>query len=691
MKGHASAVRTTAVLLVLFLASPPAGAEEGMWTFDNPPLKALSAKYGFEPDAKWLEHVRLSAVRFMDGGSGSFVSAHGLVLTNHHVAVGQLQKMSRAGRDYVKTGFYAARPKDEIKCPDLELNVLDNMNDVTAKVLAAARGKRGEAAIKARRAERARLAEEAKKKTGLECEVISLYQGGEYWLYCYRKYTDVRLVFAPERQAAYFGGDHDNFTYPRHDLDFALFRVWQDGKPLQPQHYLRFNRRGAARGELVFVVGHPGRTQRLYTVKQLEFDRDHGFPLRLEFFETTIAALEKYSQRGPEQRRRALVRIFAFNNAKKAYGGMYQAIKAPGFMERFGKTEQRFRQRVASRKEWQRQYGSAWDEIATTLDKYEAELTRRSLHNLWGASLAGKAITIVKLVGELQKPDAERLDGFHQAQLDRLRFNLFSPAPVYPDFEAVTLEVALRFALKHLPADDPFAKVLGELGDPRQAAERLCRQSKLKDPAFRKQLVQGGPTAVAKCSDPLIVLARKLVPILVADEHWRKQTVDAVITPASERIGQARFAAFGKDVYPDATFSLRLSYGTVRGYPMNGTLAPYQTTLYGLFDRSLGFDRQGEWSLPERFWQRRNHLDLATPVNFVCDCDIIGGNSGSPVINRRAELVGLVFDGNIESLAGRYFFDDTVNRTVSVHSAYIIEALRKLYDAGDLADELEMP
>ncbi|RME26980.1 MAG: S46 family peptidase [Deltaproteobacteria bacterium] len=633
--------------------------------------------------------MRLSAVRFMDGGSGSFVGPHGLVLTNHHVAVGQLQKMSRSGRDYVSTGFYAPRPEDEIKCPDLELNVLDSMEEVTDKIEEAARGKSGEEAIKARRAASARIAKDAKKRTGLECEVINLYHGGEYWLYCYRKYTDVRLVFAPERQAAYFGGDHDNFTYPRHDLDFALFRVWKDGKPLKPEHYLSFNIKGAARGELVFVVGHPGRTQRLTTTRELEFDRDHSFPLRLEFFERTLAALREYSKRGPEQKRRALVRIFGFENAKKAYQGMYRTIKDPAFMRRRAEAEREFRKKVESRPEWKKKYARAWDDIAGVLERHGKEMLRRSMHNLWASSLAGKAITIVKLVGELEKPDADRLDGFHDAQLDRLKFNLFSPAPVYPDFEAVTLEVAIRFALDHLPADDPFARVLSSLGDPREAAERLCSRTKLVDPEFRKKLVEGGRKAVENCTDPLIVLARKLVPVMVEDEHWRKANVEAITVPAHEMIGQARFAVYGKDTYPDATFSLRMSYGTVRGYPMNGTLAPYKTTLYGLYDRALGFDRQGEWALPDRFWERMDRLDLSTPVNFVCDCDIIGGNSGSPVINRKAEVVGLVFDGNIESLAGRYFFDQTANRTVAVHTAYIIEALRKLYDAADLADELE--
>ncbi|NOZ87549.1 MAG: S46 family peptidase, partial [Deltaproteobacteria bacterium] len=676
-------------IIAAMLFSGSIVAEEGMWTFDNPPLKALSKKYGFVPDAKWLEHVRLSVVRFRDGGSGSFVSPNGLVLTNHHVAVGQLQKMSDKKHDYVKKGFYARVYKDEIKCPDLELNKLESMKEVTSRIMSVAKGKTGEDAIKARRAEQARISKEAEDKTGLECEVVDFYQGGEYWLYCYKKYTDVRLVFAPERQAAYFGGDHDNFTYPRYDLDFSLFRVYENGKPIHPKHYLKWNTRGAKKGELVFIVGHPGRTQRLYTTEELEMDRDESFPLKIDYFNRSIRAMEDYSKRGKEEKRRALVRIFYLRNSKKAYGGMYKTIKDPSFMKRRRKAESAFRNAVYSNPKLRETYGDPWADISRVLKKNKGEITRRVLHHLWGSNLASKAITIVKLVGELEKPDSQRLDGFHDSQLARVKFELFSPAPLYRDLEAVTLETSLEFAKAHLPKGDPFLQVIDGLGDIEKAATELTSGTRLVDPAFRRKLVKGGTKAVEECKDPLIVLARKLVPIMVADEHWTKRNVESVITPAREKIGRARFAVYGKDTYPDATFTLRMTYGTVRGYPMNGTLAPYKTTLYGLFDRALGFDKLGEWSLPARFWKKRKRLDLSTPVNFVSDCDIIGGNSGSPVIDRKARLVGLVFDGNIESLAGRYFFDPTANRAVSVHSAYIIEALKKLYGARKLVKELE--
>ncbi|MBW1809382.1 MAG: S46 family peptidase [Deltaproteobacteria bacterium] len=693
--GHRSKKLTYLSCLALgmiFLAGSSSRAEEGMWTFDNLPSEALSKKYNFTPAQEWLDHLQASSVRFMDGGSGSFVSPFGLVVTNHHVAIGQLQKMSTAKKDYVKDGFYAKEPKDEIKCPDLELNVLVSTQDVTAKVLAVVKkGMSEEAALKARKAERARLEKEAKQKTGLQSDIVSLYHGGEYWMYAYKKYTDVRLVMAPERQAAFFGGDSDNFTYPRYDLDMAFFRVYENDKPLRNEHHLKWSTNGAARGELVFVTGHPGKTDRLFTVAQLAFQRDIVFPLTLGFIDRTIAALHEYAKLGTEPKRRALTRIFGFSNAKKAYDGMFLSLNDEQFMELRSKAEKEFRIKIASKPEWKKAYAGAWERIENVLKKHGTEIRRRVYLRILGSNLANKAITIVKLVHEVKKSDADRLDGYHDSELERLKFRLFSPAPIYPDLEAVNLETGFRLSLDKLGKNDSFAKILLELGDPKAASEKLTKATKLGDPEFRKKLVEGGVAAVEKSDDPMIVLARKIVPIIVENEKWQKKHIESVFTPANERIAKARFAIHGKNAYPDATFSLRITFGTVRGYPMNGTRAPFQTTLYGLYDRALGFENQGDWLLPERFWQRKNKLKLSTPVNFVSDCDIIGGNSGSPVLNTKGEFVGLVFDGNIESLAGRFFFDQSVNRTVSVHSSYIIEALRKLYDANDLADEIVTP
>ncbi len=691
-------IRLRRILAFTFLVSMAllglrslAPGEEGMWTFDNPPLKLLKDKYGFTPTQEWLDHVRLSSVRFNDGGSGSFISPNGLVMTNHHVGIGQLQKLSTAERDYVATGFAAATPAEEVKCADLELNVLISMENVTSRVMASVKpGQAPEQALKAKEAAIAGLESESLKKTGLRSDVVSLYQGGEYWLYRYKKYTDVRMVFAPERQAAYFGGDYDNFTYPRHDLDMTFFRVYENGKPAKTEHYFRWNAKGAQDKELVFVSGHPGGTDRLLTVAELQFQRDYRYPMMLSYIKKRIAILRDYASRGPEQERRALVSIFGLENSKKALTGEYeQGLLSPAMFKEKEAAEKDFQAKVAANPEWQAAYGSAWSAIAEVIKKQEAVTKTQFYRALLGSRLAGLANTIVFYVGETPKPDGQRLDGYHDSQLDSLRFNLFSRAPIYPDLEEANLAGTLGMSVAELGADDPFLKTVLNGKTPAEAARELISGTKLADVAVREALIKGGGKAVKASTDPLIVLVRKLEPMLREKIVWNKDNIKSILVPASEKLGQARFAVYGKSLYPDATFTLRLTYGAVKGYPMNGTLAPYKTTLFGLFDRSLGFDRGGDWWLPERFWKKQAALDLSTPVNFVSTCDIIGGNSGSPVLDKDAAIVGLVFDGNIESLAGRFFYDETANRCVAVHSAYIIEALRKLYDAAWLANEVE--
>ncbi len=677
------------VLALLFLGAAKA-PDEGFWTFDNPPLKQLKERYGFTPTKEWLDHVRLSSVRFMDGGSGSFVSPNGLVMTNHHVAVGQLQKVSTAEKDYVTTGFYARTREEELKSPDLEVNVLVSMENVTDRVRAAVKkGMTEEEALKARQAEIAKIEKESLEKTGLRSNVVNLYHGGEYWLYRYKKYTDVRLVFAPERQAAYFGGDSDNFTYPRYDLDVAFFRVYENGEPVHSDHYLKWNSQGAREGELVFVSGNPGSSDRLFTYAQLEYQRDVRYPMLMKYIDRRIQILRDYAKKGPEQQRRALVQIFGLENAKKAFTGEYQGLLDEHLMAKRKKDEEAFRQKIARNPEWQKKYGGAWNTIAEVTAKQAKVAKQQFYRALHGSRLAGFATTIVRYVVEIKKPDGERLEGFHDSQLPQLKFRLLSPAPVYKDMEEANLAGSLAMSLEELGPDDPFVKTVLNGRDPAEVAKELISGTKLGDVKFRQSLLEGGEKAVKKSRDPLIVLARKLDPMLRQSREWYKKNIESVLTPATEKIAQARFAVYGKSVYPDATFTLRLSYGTVKGYPMNGTKAPYKTTLYGLYDRTLSFDKKGEFSLPQRFWDRQSTLDLSTPVNFVSTADIIGGNSGSPVINKEGELVGLIFDGNIESLPGRFVYDETKNRAVAVHSAYIIEALRKLYDAGALADEIE--
>ncbi len=685
----ASQILAFGLAIFCFLAVHlPCRADEGMWTFDNPPLRQLLEKYGFQPTQEWLDHIRLSSLRFMDGGSGSFISSNGLILTNHHVAMGQLQKMSTAERDYVATGFYARTLAEEIKCPDLEINVLVSMEDVTARVKAAVKEGMSDAeALKARRAEIARIEKESLEKTGLRSNVVDLYHGGEYWLYRYKKYTDVRLVMAPERQAAYFGGDYDNFTYPRYDLDMAFFRAYENGQPVRPEHYLRWNPGGLKEGDLVFVSGNPGSTDRLYTLARLEFQRDLYYPLRLNFIERYLRALREYASRGPEAQRRALGRIFGLENSKKALLGEYEGLLDRALMERQKKQEDAFREKIASDAEWEKAYGSAWGDIVAALEKSRPTYKQRFFRRLVCA-YTGIASTIVRYVSEIKKPDAERLPGFHDSQLEELRFNLFSPAPIYKDLEEHMLAASLQWMLEELGPDDEFAKMALSGDTPENVARRVVSGTGLGDVKVRRALIEGGEKAVQNSKDPAIVLMRKLDPMMRESEKWYRETVESVLASAEEKIARARFAAYGKTTYPDATFTLRLSYGAAVGYPMNGTIAPYKTTLYGLYDRALSFEGKEEFSLPPRFWDRRHELNLETPVNFVSTCDIVGGNSGSPVVNRKGELVGVIFDGNIESLVGRFVYDETKNRAVAVHCAYMLEALGKLYDAQDLADEI---
>lgn len=678
----------TFAFLALGPVCVPAGADEGMWTFDNPPLKLLQQKYGFTPTQTWLDHLRLSCVRLNDGGSGSFVSPHGLLLTNHHVARGQLQKNSTKEHDYIRDGFYAATPEAEMKSPDLEINVLQSMENVTPRVTAALQGAQTpEVEFAKRKAAIAAIEQESSQKTGLRSDVVTLYQGGEYWLYRYKKYTDVRLVFAPEAQAAYFGGDPDNFTYPRHDIDMALFRVYENGKPIDTKDYLKWNPKGAKDEELVFVAGHPGRTARLDTLAQLELERDITLPGKIKMAKHRIEVLRKYSALGAEPAREAGTTIFSLENAVKAYGGELKGLLDPHVWDKKRKDEETFRAVVNANPQWKAAYGGAWDEIAKA-EKQAATRIREKWFHLTASTLVLLGYDIVQYVAEIQKPDAERLPDFHEAQLESLRYTMFSPAPIYPGLEIAAMAGQLEQDVAEMGPDDPFLKIVLNGHSPKQAAEMLVKGTKLFDPEFRKKLVEGGEKAVAASNDPVIVLARRLDPLRREFVKWMEDNVESIEQRGGEQIGKARFAAYGKGTYPDATFTLRLSYGQMKGYAMNGTQAPSKTTFYGLYDRAQSFDFQGPWYLPSRYKEGREKLDLSTPLDFVTTNDVVGGNSGSPVVNRTGEIVGLVFDGNIESLVGDFVYEGETNRTVAVHAAAMTEVLRKLYNAPGLVKEL---
>jgi hypothetical protein len=680
------------VLLVpalLFAIVAPACAEEGMWTFDNPPLKALAEKYNFHPTQEWLDHLRLSSVRLNDGGSGSFVSPNGLLLTNHHVARVQLQKNSTAEHDYLRDGFYAATQDQEMKTPDLEVNVLVGMQDVTTRVQGAAKGIADDAAaLKARDAEIATIEKESKDKTSLRSDVVTLYNGGEYWLYQYKAYTDVRLVFAPEEQAAFFGGDPDNFTYPRYDLDMALYRVYENGKPLDTENYLKWNPKGAAPGDLVFVSGHPGSTSREDTVAELMMEREIRGPAIVEYLQRRIDAAQEFGKQSADNKEKVESTIFFLQNSLKVYVGRQEALSDKAILAKKQAEEDDLRAKVKADPELEKEYGDAWDEIAKAVDLAKPEF-KKQLFRRGDSQLFTLAMEIVQYVAEVKKPDGERLPQYHEAGLDSLRYQMMSPAPVYLAVEKMFMKNALNLVKEQLGADDAYLQAIVQGGDIDKTVDALVDGTKLADPAFRKSLLDGGEAAIAASNDPMIAAARRADPVWRANYVYMRDKVSSVFDAGGEKLGKARFAVYGKNAYPDATFTLRLSYGTVDGFPYNGTIAPPFTTFYGLYDRAASFSDKAPWNLTPKEEAARDKLDLAKPVDFVTTNDIIGGNSGSPVVDRDGELVGLIFDGNIESLAGDFVYDGTKNRGVAVHSAGMLEALRKIYGVGALADELE--
>jgi hypothetical protein len=494
-------------------------------------------------------------------------------------------------------------------------------------------------------------------------------------------------VFAPEDQAAFFGGDPDNFTYPRYDLDMALFRVYENGKPIDTKDYLKWNAKGAGDGELVFVPGHPGSTQRLDTIAQLEYERDSFQPVILKLLRNRIAVLEQYSAQGTEQARQAASMIFGLQNSVKAIDGRQKGLLDKNVMDKKRQEDEAFKAKVMANPEWKQAYGGAWEAIAEATRK-AASRVKQQFYRSTDSQLASTAATIMDYVAEIKKPDGKRLAGYHEAELDSLRHRLFSRAPTYPAMEIARMTGALEADVAELGPDDPFLKIVLDGRSPKEAATEVVNGTKLADPAVRKQLVDGGEAAVAASADPMIVLQRKLDPLRREIIKWQEDNVQSVEQEAGEKLGKARFTVYGKTTYPDATFTLRLSYGQVKGYPMNGTEAPYKTTFFGLWDRATSFDFEGPFYLPSRFKENRDKLDLATPLDFVTTNDIIGGNSGSPVINRNAEIVGLIFDGNIESLVGDFVYDGSANRAVAVHTAGMTEALRKLYGAQRLVQEL---
>jgi len=678
-------------LACLLLAAPVRG-DEGMWTFDNPPTRRLQERYGFTPTQEWLDKVRLAAVRFMAGGSGSFVSPEGLMLTNHHVGLGCIQNLSTAEKDYVSAGFLAATRAEERACPGYEVNVLVGIEDVTARVLGGVRpGMTDKEAGDARKAAAAAVENDCARRTGLRCDLVSLYQGSEYALYTYRKYTDVRLVFAPEGQAAYFGGDADNFTYPRFNLDVAFFRAYEDGRPARPTSWLRWNRGGAKEGDLVFVPGNPGSTSRHDTVAQLESERDRLLPEALAYYQRRLKVLRDYVARGPENARRAGPSILQLENSFKALSGRLEALRDEPAMAAKRREEEELRRRIAAEPALARETRTAFEDIAAARKRHDARLGEYRYGSFGWSKLLGLAGQLVRYVEETAKPNEQRLDEYIDAALPSLENALFSPAPIHKDLEIVTLTDQLEGAREALGADHPYVKAVLGGRTPAEVAREAVEGTKLDQVAARRALAAGGPAAVRDSTDPMIALARRIDPLGRELRRYDEDQVKAVITRAGERIARARFALHGKTVAPDATFTLRLAYGTVKGYAAHGTRVPPFTTLHGLYDRAAGFSYAEPWSLSPLFREEKDDLELTTPYNFVSDADVIGGNSGSPVIDRAGELVGLIFDGNMESLALDYFYTDETARAIAVDARGILEVVDDVYGADALLQELAGP
>ena len=672
-----------AITLSLLIFAPRLSADEGMWTFDNPPLKQWKERYNFEPSAEWLEHVRLASVRLNDGGSGAFVSPDGLVVTNQHVGSGQITKLSTPERDLVKEGFYARTREEELRAPDLEVNVLVSYEEVTGRVQGAAAGS-------LRKAETAKIEKESLEKTGLRSEVVTLYSGGEYWLYRFKKYTDVRLVFAPEEQIAFFGGDYDNFTYPRYNLDVTFFRVYENNQPARTPHYFKWSAAGPKEGEFVVLSGNPGSTNRLLTMAQLNYQRELGNPLQMQVWTSRRDALVRYSKKSAEAERRATGGLRSLENSIKRLTSQQAGLMSAKLIEKKMKEEEALRAEVNRRPELKEAYADAWDQISAAYREMPDKAKRIAFTTLPPSRLGTIASNLVRYSEEAQKPNDKRYPEFSDAKLESLKFGLLSPAPIYPDMEEAILAGWLEEAQKTLGANDPFIRAALAGATPGEVAKQVVSGTRLTDVAVRKALVEGGPAAIAKSDDPMIQLARRIEPIYRELRAWQDEKIKNVEESAGQRIAKARFAVYGKNVYPDATFSLRLSYGKVAGYEEDTTLVPYKTTFHGLYERAESFDEKPPYDLPRRYKEGKSKLDLSTPFNFVYTADTIGGNSGSPVINRNAELVGLNFDSNIQKLANRYSYIDDAegSRAVAVHSAAIIEALRKLYGAEGLVQEV---
>jgi len=676
-------------LLVCVALTQSVWADEGMWTFDNFPSKTVGAKYGFTPTQAWLDHVRLSSLRIAGGCSASFISPQGLVMTNHHCVVDCVEQISTPKENFVDNGFVAKTPAEERKCPAFELDQLVEIRDVTADVQSAMAGKTGHEANRALHAKEAALQQSCGSDPSVRCDVVSLYHGGVYDLYRYKRYIDVRLVFAPEFGSAQFGGDPDNFNFPRYDFDIGLLRAYEGDKPAATSDYLRWSANGSKDGELVFVAGNPGGTSRELTNAQLAYERDHAFPVIMPRLAEHRGLLEEFVARGPEQAREANEDLFFLENAFKAYLGQQQALLDPQFFAIKVQEEQHLRAATAADPKLAGDV-SAWDEIAeiqkvrTQLSLRYATLGGRSFR---GGELLSYALRLVRAASERTKPNGERLPEYTDQALVNVQQEMSAQVPIYKDLEELDLAFLLTMVRRNLGADDAFVKKMLGKESPEQLAHRLLSGTHLEDAKVREELYKGGESAVAASSDPMIRFAASINGDLLAVRKEYEARVDAPTRAAAERIAKARFAVYGTSVDPDATFTPRLSYGTVKGFEdAEGKFVEPYTMIGGLFERATGAP---PYNLPESWLKAKGSLNLSLPMNLSTTNDVIGGNSGSPLINKDGNVIGLIFDGNIFSLGGDYGYDAAKNRSIAVDSRALIEGLRKVYHADRVVDEIE--
>jgi peptidase S46-like protein len=682
-------MRTLLYAALLFVAAK-AFADEGMWTLDRPPLARIQAATGVSLSQAWLDKAMHASGRLANGCSASFISENGLVLTNHHCVEECAEELSSDKRDLEADGFKARAREEELRCPAMELDQLERISDVTREVKLATANKSGEAFKLAQNAVEAKLRSACVGTEGsiLRCDVVDLYHGGEFKMYRYHRYQDVRLVFAPEEAAAAFGGDPDNFNFPRFDLDFSLLRVYQDDRPVQVRDFFRVSATGPHAGDAVFVVGNPGGTRRAWTTSQLMLQRNVVVPELLTFLAEYRGILEQYRTEGSEQARVAGGDLASVENYYKLLHGEFATLLNPGLFEAKRAQEMDLKRYVASHADLKSGVGGAWDSIDKAMLAYRDFRTPFAL--LEGRSTLRTryfriARTLVRGAVERPKPDPDRLEEFTDTALPQLEADLFSPAPIYPEYEKVKLTFGLTKLRERLGTDDPIVVAILGSQSPAQLAARLIDGTRLGDPQVRRALWDGGEAAIEKSEDPMIRLAVALDPVARKLRKRYESEVEAVEEKNSELIATALFAKFGTSLYPDATFSLRLSYGKVQGWVKDGTPVPPFTDFAGAFRRATGAD---PYRLPDSWLQAKDRLALDRPLNFTSTNDIIGGNSGSPALNGDGELVGLIFDGNLESLGADFWYEPDKNRSISVDTAAILEVLDKIYDLGQLAREM---